>query len=240
MFDLLRRFRPPLWSTVLLILAVALFLKLGFWQLSRAEEKDVRFAVSEYYAQQPPVTIPVSLVKLDDYRYRRVEVRGYFEPEYTILLDNKIHEGIVGYHVLTPLRLSNSSTYVMVNRGWVAGRHDRSQLPDIPTPIDSVMLVGMAVPPSVKTLTLSDEQVAGKVWQNFDLDNYQHITGLTTFQPLLLLQQSDTIGDGLVRQWEQPDSGSSKNVGYAYQWFSFAVLALIIYLVLNVRKKSAE
>lgn len=117
--------------------------------------------------------------------------------------------------------------------------HDRSQLPDIRTPVDQIILTGIVISPSVKALMLSDEQVAGKVWQNFDLDSYQRMTGLT-FQPLLLLQQDNAVDDGLVRQWEKPDSGASKNIGYAFQWFSLAVVTLIIYLVLNVKRKGVE
>src|SRR5690606_26115537 len=183
MLDLRYQFKPALWSTIVVLLMTALFLRLGFWQLSRAEEKDIQFTLLEHYAQQPPVTVPASFVELDDYLYRQVEVRGYFDSEYTIFLDNKLYQGIAGYHVLTPMRLANSKMYVLVNRGWVPGGHDRSQLPDIRTPVDQIILTGIVISPSVKALMLSDEQVAGKVWQNFDLDSYQRMTGLT-FQPL--------------------------------------------------------
>ncbi|MBC6961288.1 MAG: SURF1 family protein [Nitrosomonas sp.] len=232
-----QQFKPALWSTVATILVIALFLKLGFWQLSRAEEKEASFALLERYAQQSPVTVPESLIKLDDYLYRRIEVRGYFEAERTIFLDNKTHQGVVGYHVLTPLRQVNSTTYVLVNRGWVSGGNDRSFLPDIYTPDGLVYLTGVVVSPSIRTLSLSDKQFTGKVWQSFSLDSYQNLTKLT-FQPFLLLQQNETQGDGLIRQWEKPDSGSSKNIGYAFQWFSLAVMTLIIYIVLNVKRKS--
>lgn len=232
-----QQFKPALWSTAVTILAIALFLKLGFWQLSRAEEKEASFTLLERYAQQPPVTVPEPLIKLDDYLYRRVEVHGYFEAEHTIFLDNKTHQGVVGYYVLTPLRQVNSTTYVLVNRGWVSGGNDRSLLPDIYTPDGLVYLTGVVVSPSIRTLSLSDKQFTGKVWQSFSLDSYQNLTKLT-FQPFLLLQQNETQGDGLIRQWEKPDSGSSKNIGYAFQWFSLAVMTLIIYIVLNVKRKS--
>jgi len=84
---------------------------------------------------------------------------------------------------------------------------------------------------------LSNDNFTGNVWQNFDLDNYQNITKLN-FQPILLLQQNDVVDDGLIRQWETPNSGSSRNTGYAFQWFSFAALAFILYIVLNVKRKN--
>ena len=231
------QFRPALWLTAVTILVILLFLKLAFWQLSRAEEKETSFALLERYAQQPPVTVPESIIKLDDYLYRQVELRGYFEAEHTIFLDNKTYQGVAGYHVLTPLRQVNGTAYVLVNRGWISGGNDRSLLPDIYTPDELVHLTGIVVSPSIRTLSLSNQQFTGKVWQNFSLDSYQNLVKLT-FQPFLLLQQNETQGDGLIRQWERPDSGSSKNIGYAFQWFSLAVMTLIIYIVLNVKRKS--
>jgi len=233
------QFKPKLWLSIVTILALILFVKLGLWQLSRADEKDARHISLEYYAQQPAVTIPSILVNLEDYQYRQVEVRGYFNSEYSIFLDNKLHQGVAGYHVLTPLQLENSSMNVMVNRGWVSGGGDRSQLPEVITPEDRVEISGFIVAPTIKALSLSDEQVIDKVWQNFDLDIYRLKTKLT-LQPLLLLQQDNKIDDGLVRQWDKPESGSAKNLGYAFQWFSLAVATLIIYLVLNVKRKGTQ
>jgi surfeit locus 1 family protein len=233
------QFKPNLWLTIVTIIVFILFVKLGLWQLSRADEKDARHISLEHYAQQPAVTIPSTLVNLEDYQYRQVEVRGYFNSEHSIFLDNKLHQGVAGYHVLTPLQLENSFMNVMVNRGWISGRGDRSQLPEVITPEDRVEISGFIVAPTIKALSLSDEQVIDKVWQNFDLDIYR-LKSKLTLQPLLLLQQDNKIDDGLVRQWDKPESGSAKNLGYAFQWFSLAVATLLIYLVLNVKRKGTQ
>jgi surfeit locus 1 family protein len=233
------QFKPRLWLTLVTVLVIILFVKLGLWQLSRAEERDVRHMNLEYFAQQPAVTIPSVLVKLEDYQYRKVEVRGKFIADHSIFLDNKLHQGVAGYHVLTPLQLENSSMNVMVNRGWISGGGDRSKLPEVITPEDLVEISGFIVAPTIKALSLSDEQSIEKVWQNFDLDIYRDKTKLM-LQPLLLLQHDNTIDDGLVRQWEKSESGSAKNIGYAFQWFSLAIATLIIYLVLNVKRKDSQ
>lgn len=234
------QFKPKLWLSLVTILVIMLFVKLGLWQLSRAEEKDARHMSLEHFAQQPAVTIPSVLVKLEDYQYRKVEVRGNFNADHSIFLDNKLHQGVAGYHILTPFQLENSSMNIMVNRGWISGGGDRSQLPEVITPEDLVEISGFIVAPTIKALSLSDEQIIDNVWQNFDLDIYRVKTKLT-LQPLLLLQQhGDLMNDGLVRQWEKPESGSAKNIGYAFQWFSLAIATLIIYLVLNVKRKGSQ
>ena len=87
-------------------------------------------------------------------------------------------------------------------------------------------------------MELSDNFVEGKVWDNFNLQRYQEATDLE-MQPIMVLQK-DTRKDGLIRDWSRPDSGASKNIGYAIQWFSLAATAIIIFLVLNVKRKDSK
>ena len=58
-------------------------------------------------------------------------------------------------------------------------------------------------------------------------------------QPLLVLQKNK-VEDGLIREWSRPESGASKNIGYAVQWFSLAVTTIIIFLALNVKRKNSK
>jgi surfeit locus 1 family protein len=86
-----------------------------------------------------------------------------------------------------------------------------------------------------KTLELSPDQISGQVWENLDFERYRSSTGLK-LQPVMILQKDQT-NDGLVREWIRPDSGSAKNIGYAFQWFAMALAVLIIYLVLSVKRE---
>lgn len=91
------------------------------------------------------------------------------------------------------------------------------------------------ISPEIRTLELSKQVTRGVVWDNFNLQRYQEISGLT-FQPLLILQNKSEE-DGLIRDWSKPDSGATKNFGYAVQWFSLALTTVIIFIVLNVKRK---
>lgn len=232
------RFEPKLWTIVITIISVIIFVELGKWQLSRAEEKNAQHEQLEQYAKQSAITLPGALVKLKDFQYREVEVSGEYLPEYTIYLDNKIYQGRAGYHVITPLKISNSELHVVVNRGWIPTGSDRSVLPPVMEIRGELKIEGVAASPKIKTLELSDKIVEGRVWDNFNLQRYQEVTGLT-MQPLMLLQKSDEK-DGLIRDWSKPDSGASKNIGYAVQWFSLAATAVIIFIVLNVKRKNKK
>jgi surfeit locus 1 family protein len=232
------RFTPKLWSTVLAALVIVIMIQLGNWQLSRAREKESRQEQLDMLSREPAVALPEAPVKLEEFQYRRVEARGVYAPAHTIFLDNKINQGAVGYHVITPLRIGKSSMYVLVNRGWVAADLDRNRLPSIATPDGQVTISGTATTASQKTLELSKEVVSGPVWANLDPQRYASITGLAV-QPVMILQQDD-LNDGLVRKWARPDSGSAKNWGYAFQWFAMALAVLIIYLVLSVKRERSK
>jgi surfeit locus 1 family protein len=229
------RFTPRLWSTMVAVIVVTVMVQLGNWQLSRAREKESRQEQLDVLSRQPAVAIPPTPVKLEDFQYRKVEASGFYVPNYTIYLDNKIYRGAAGYHVITPLRIGASDMHVLVNRGWVAANRDRSKLPEIPTPDGPVDISGVATAAAQKTLELSDELVSGKVWENLNLERYRAATGLT-LQPVMILQQDD-IKDGLIREWPRPDIGIGKNLGYALQWFAMAVAVSIIYLVLSVKRE---
>lgn len=229
------RYTPRLWSTIVAVIVVVIMVQLGNWQLSRAREKESRQEQLDLLSRQPAVTMPSTPVKLEDFRYRKVEANGVYVPSQTIYLDNKIYRGVAGYHIITPVRLGTSNMHVLVNRGWVAARRDRSQLPEVPTPDGPVDISGLATAASQKTLELSGELVSGRVWENLDLDRYRTASGLT-LQPVMLLQQDD-IKDGLIREWPRPDLGIGKNLGYALQWFAMAAAVVIIYLVLSVKRE---
>ena len=51
----------------------------------------------------------------------------------------------------------------------------------------------------------------------------------------------DPVGQGgrddkLARVWPRPDVGIDKHRGYALQWFSFALVAIVVWLVLSLRR----
>lgn len=232
-------FTPKIWSIIVTAAFVFLFIELGNWQLSRADEKNAKQAQLDLLSQQPVIALPGTRIKLEDFQYREVEIRGEYLPAHTIYLDNKTHQGVAGYHVLTPIKLANSSLHVLINRGWIAAGLDRAVLPEVPLVKQGEMIVtGVVVSPEQRMLQLSDQVLTGAVWANLDLQRYQETTGLE-LQPVLVLQK-DQLDDGLVRDWDRPDSGSARNMGYAIQWFSLAATVFIIFLVLNVKRKPSE
>jgi len=217
---------------------VAVTAWLGGWQLQRAAEKLALQQRMDLAQHRPPVHLPSEPVPADTLAYQRVEAHGEFRPEFTILLDNRVREGRVGYEVITPLRLTPGDLHVLVNRGWVKAPRTRRELPAVVTPAGRVRVEGIALPPSKRYLELSSRTVTGAVWQNLDLERFAaaHKMGL---QPIVLQQRNDAI-DGLLRTWPRPDAGVDTHRAYALQWFAMSALIALACAVLLVRGWNAR
>jgi surfeit locus 1 family protein len=220
--------------TLAAVAGVVLTAYLGNWQLDRAAYKQGLQARADLAERQPPVQVPGEPAPADTLAFRRIEAEGEFRPELTILLDNRVHQGMVGYEVLTPLRIA-PEMHLLVNRGWIRGEATRARLPEVGTPAGRVRIEGIALPASQRYLELSPETVSGRVWQNLDLDRYARGYALA-LQPVVV-QQRNELADGLVRAWRRPDSGVDRHRAYALQWFVMSAVIAILYLVLHVRRR---
>jgi surfeit locus 1 family protein len=210
--------------------ACAAGIGLGNWQARRADEKRSLGAELAQAMGAPPVEISPQTVNPESLVLKRVAARGRFIDEHTVFLDNKLRRGRVGYEVVTPLRLNG--THVLVNRGWVAAGRTRDQLPKVPVPSGNAKVEGLALAHLPQVLSAGPAR--GRVRQNLELDAFAKETGLR-LQPIVI-QQDSPADDGLLREWPRPDAGVEKHESYALQWYSLAALAVVLLLVLSIRR----
>ncbi len=228
------QFAPTLWPTLAALLFFVLTLSLGNWQSGRADTKRALQARYDVAVREAPIHVGSALLDRDSVLFRKLEVEGVFDDAHTILLDNRVMNGVAGYHVLTPLRIEGGTLALLVNRGWVATGRSREQVPVPPTPAGRVRLEGMAVDPHTRYVELAPTTPHGRVWQNLDFERYAAASGLN-LQPVLLLQTSN-LPDGLQRNWPRPDAGVDTHVSYAFQWYSLAATLAVLWLIMNVRR----
>lgn len=219
------------------VIAVILFVSamlLGNWQLTRAQYKTNLQNEFSQMTMRPTIK-PQECLEVNSCIYRKVYVHGEYLPQYTIYLDNKIHKGRAGYHVLTPMKIPSINRYILINRGWIAKTFASKVNPNVPTPAGLREVEGIAVTPSTKFLQLSKINVEEKIWQNLNIEQYSQLTKLPVL-PIVLEQISDSQ-DNLIRDWQQPDFGITKHQGYAFQWFSLAALVAVIYFYFAISLK---
>lgn len=225
-------FRPRAWAWILAAVACAAFISLGHWQRGRAQEKR---ALGEQLAQAMK-SAPAELspaAEAPDLVHRRVGARGIFQPQYTLLIDNRSRRGRRGYEVVTPLRLAGSDVHVLVNRGWIEAPPRREVIPQVATPSAEVRIEGIGLARFPRMLKV-DGPPAGPVRQQVDLGEFVAETGLAL--KALVIEQHSELGDGLLRDWPPPDLGIDKHDSYALQWYSLAALALVLAAVFSFRK----
>lgn len=231
-----RSFRPTWWGALLTAAGCVAFIALGNWQGQRAQEKRALQARFEAALDAPALEIPAGRVQPADYIMRRVAARGEFVSKYTVLLEDKIYRGRVGYDVITPL--CGAQLCVLVNRGWVAAGARREDLPAVRTPAGPQRIEGLALARFPRVLELSRDVPHGRRWINVGVAEFEAWSGLA-LQPIVM-EQLSASDDGLIRDWPRPDSHVETNESYALQWYSFAALAVVLFVVLSMRRREAS
>jgi len=232
-----------LWSTLILLPGLALFVSAGLWQLGRAEEKRVLIETFAAGDQVPLSRLPQSRDEAGQLLFRRFSTSGRYISDRQILLDNMVSDGVVGFQVLTPLLL-DSGRVVLINRGWVAGETDRQSLPQVGVPDferDVTGRLAFLPEPGLRIAQAADSSVTEDwprrmTWPEIDdlaaVLELNQPGALYAYQLLLDKDQPN----GYRRDWQPETMGPETHLGYAIQWFSFAALALIIYTLLHVRR----
>lgn len=235
--------------TLATIIVMAICIKLGFWQYNKAQAKLARQQQLQTGLDTAPVGLPAAIEDAEAWRYKRVKFSGTYASQYQILLDNKVNDAVVGYHVLTPVRLQGENAqYVLVNRGWVAGNLNR-ELPEVATPegeqdVEGAIFIPLAKfftleSPAAKDGKLKDGQLKDgrwkEVWQHIDMQRYAESVPFEIKPYVVRLGMESTVG-GFSRNWPEPASRVTVHLGYAYQWFGFALTLFVIYIVLNLKK----
>lgn len=230
-----RRFRPGWLPTLGMIGFVALSVGLGNWQRHRAAEKEALGAQLAAAANAPPWDLSATDVDATRLRFRTVRASGEYDATRQLFVDNKVHAGRAGYDVVVPLKLAGSERFVLVDRGWIAQGARRAELPVVPPPAGTVIVVGRANLPPQRYLELARDRRAGPLWQNLDLERIAAATGLALLP--IIVEQTDAAApaDGLVRDWPAPDLGGEQHRAYMLQWYSFAALSVGLWLALNWR-----
>ena len=72
------QFSPPLWSIIVTLILLSVFIRLGVWQLERAEEKQVIAEQRQALMKQGNIRISKSLSLDEVFEYQNVEVTGKF------------------------------------------------------------------------------------------------------------------------------------------------------------------
>jgi surfeit locus 1 family protein len=236
-------FRPGLWPSLATLVLLPLLIGLGIWQLQRADWKQGLVDANAARAAMPEVSLQTLLPVTEADQYRPVGVTGRYDIEHQLLLDNRSWQGHPGYEVLTPFHPSAGGDAVLVNRGWVPANPDRSILPDLPGVAQEVRIRATIKLPPEKIFRLSDIEEAQTGWPRVveqpEIKRMERLLGYP-LQPVFLLLDKDAE-HGFLRDWK-PVYGVTpdKHRAYAVQWFTLALVLVMIYVGVNTKRIGKE
>lgn len=155
-------------AAVMTLVALAVLLGLGFWQLERKAWKENLLATIAARTSEAPVDFLNAYSATHDndlgFEYMRAKVRGRFLNEkerYFYAPDPNLGPG---YHVYSPLEISGTNAVVFVNRGFVPeALKDPAKRPDSLLDGD-VEIVGLMRGPGVKGTFTPDNDVKANLW----------------------------------------------------------------------------
>jgi len=214
----------------LAILAAALFARLGVWQLHRLDERRTRNRLIAERLEAPPVDVSALPQDTSLAHYRRVRVSGERDYDHELVYAARTHDGAPGVDLLTPVRIAGSDTAVLVNRGWVysgdGATVDLRNLHDLDSTFAGYVEEfppgqGAAFSNNPRTIARLTHDIAAKALPYPIAPYFVILTAerVVIADPANKARQPIRIGAPVL------DEGPHKS--YAFQWFSFAAIALV-------------
>lgn len=238
MLALLRR---PAWAvgTLVAVVTVALFVRLGIWQLDRFAERRALNVRAAAGLVAPAAPLEDVLADAGDVEYRRVRARGTFDPRAEALLTPRARAGQPGFGVVTPLLLADGSA-LLVDRGWVPFALDTPPVAEAPPPTGEVDVTGFLRRTS--SAARWSPRDGGPVRQTsaVDPDLLAPQIGADVVDAWYLAAQEGAAAGALPRPVEDPPLDEGPHRSYAAQWFLFAaVVATGLPVLLHRRARDA-
>ncbi len=227
----------------LLIVGVVAFVLLGFWQLRRADEKQRLFDAFSLAESATPVTLAEARRDETPQHYPRVSITGRYDGRHVYVLDNQTREGRAGVIVWMLFQPDESGPSLLVDRGFLVQQDPRNK-PAIPVLVDeAATLTGLYAPPPGIGFRLGGNALPGQAtWPKstirIDRDEIAKDAGRTLDTRVLLLDADPA--SGFERHWTPEVMVPDKHRAYALQWFSFAIAAFVIFVVVHRRRKSPD
>lgn len=238
--------------TLLVLAAMAVMARLGVWQLERREQRQARNVDLALKLSQPPLSVnavAAGLATLPDQREAvrnlRASATGRFDYANQVLLVQQVHNDMLGSRLLTPLLLAESDKAILVDRGWIPTTSaDPSGWAQYDGEARETTLPGFLLPTQIIGAPAQPDpnQPARREWFQADV---AAIAAQLPYEvlPVYLLQAASPQDNAAppLRQDPVIDLSEGPHLGYAIQWFSFAVVAGVVYLrVVWQRERKAQ
>jgi surfeit locus 1 family protein len=212
------------------ILVAAGCVRLGFWQLHRLAE---RRAINEKLSTRlsmPPAAALDAMRDSASAQYRRTSASGTFDFGNELSLAARTREGSPGANIITPLRVPGSDTAVLINRGWVYAADAMSvDFGRWREPNDAAVTGYLLEIPRGGRGAVNAPS-SPRVIRRLEYDSLAKRFPYPIAPFVLVATSSGSATasrDSTPARLPPPLMDEGPHLGYAIQWFAFAVIALV-------------
>ena len=211
---------------VIVFVALALvlapvFIRLGFWQLRRLEERRARNRALAARLAEPEVAFEQLR---DTTSFRRATVAGTPDYEHEIILTGRSRNGSPGVYILTPLRRAGRDSAVVVIRGWVyapdAASAELARWRERRSAFRGYVATLPATPPA------TPPSGGGRKLRTLTAQGVRQLLPYPA-APQYVVSQDSASSDSVPARIPLPVLDDGPHLSYAIQWFSFAIIAIV-------------
>lgn len=226
----------------LTLVAAAVMVLLGNWQLDRYRERTAINERIDAGSHMTPVPLAAAVPPPNGgagtagpapaaaTTWSRVTVTGRYDAANVILVRGRTVDGRVGFEVVTPLVLADG-TAVLVDQGWVppapGGALAQPQLPSVPT--GEVTVVGRVHPSETGSGSAVDRRDGRLHTRRIAVPQLARALPYPVYGAYLLLDEQTPAADPVFRAVPIGYTNNWQNFGYVAQWWIFAAMTLFAY-----------
>jgi cytochrome oxidase assembly protein ShyY1 len=236
-----RRVPTLIWALLALAMSVG-FASLGFWQSSRAQQKQDWLDAWSAALVAPPHALESALIRTPVAVPDRVhgDVRLHVQP--VLLLDGQQHDGQVGIRAYAVSEPRADGRSLLVELGWLPFGPARA-LPTIEIPSGVQTLIGLLLPWPAQGLRLGenrwDEASQVQLLAYLDRKEIERATGLRLYDGVLRPDPNVDMGRAVRDAVALPNTlPPAQHRGYAVQWWALSLTTVLAFLILYGRRRA--
>ena len=228
-------FRPARWATISTLVALAILLALGTWQLERRAWKAALIAERTGNVAAPPAVLPANDAEAQALVWRRVVVSGRFLHDKELYLAARSLRSNLGYHVLTPLQ-RDDGRIVLINRGWVGTPKKEPNTRAVGNPSGAVRITGILTAGAKAGWFTPDNDAANNTWFWVDLAHMERILGMKLI-PVVVEADATPNPGGFPIGGQTRLVLPNDHLQYAFTWYALAVVLAIVWFAWHRRRR---
>jgi len=201
------------------------FVRLGFWQVSRLRERRAANVVALAARSAPRIPLDGGTRITAELDGREVSVSGRYDHQHDVVLRGKAYGGSPGVEVVTPLVLDGGTLAVLVNRGFLPAPDAVTARTDSVREPGRIRVQGTALAVSSGS-GAPLERDGYTTWARLDR---KALTARLPYSvaPVYVRQSPDAALPRFPRRLEPLPIDDGPHLSYAIQWFSFALMAVV-------------